>query len=259
MFARGETMASISDKWIDKLDILPAKDYITLTKAILKNEPEPKISSKFQPIATEIYGNLKERNRAKEGMRISRSNRNSYSNVTVTLQQSYSNVTQEEKKDTPPSSSPSSSPLLLPPTPPIINPPIIPPSSPPSSPPTEKREEACVTGARACVETPAETKTPKQTYSQRFEKLWEAYPRKEGKKNAFAAYQRAVRDGAKDEDILSGIEQYKDKLRRDGTEERFIAQGATFFNQRRWEDSYASAKESLMSAEDLEDMYAVFG
>ena len=68
-----------------------------------------------------------------------------------------------------------------------------------------------------------------------------------------------MRDGAKDEDILSGIEQYKDKLRRDGTEERFIAQGATFFNQRRWEDSYASAKESLMSAEDLEDMYAVFG
>lgn len=248
-------MASISEKWFDKLDMLPAKDYITLTKAILKGEPEPKISSKFQLIATELYADMTRMDNHKNRTR--RWREKCHGDVTAMSRLSHGDatVTQEEKKDTLPSSSPLSPPLLLPPTPPINNSPII----PSSSSLTEKREELSDTRPCARVETPTAEKKPKEAYSQRFEKLWEVYPRKEGKKNAFAAYQRAIRDGAKDEDILSGIERYKDKLRRDGTEERFIAQGATFFSQRRWEDSYGNAKENLMSAEDLEEMYAVFG
>lgn len=134
-------MPSISNKWIDKLDMLPARDYITLTKAILRDEPEPQITPKYQGIASEIYGNLRERERVKNAVRKSRCN----SNVTVTSPLRNSNVTcyvtQEEKREAPPPCSPSSSP------PHPLN------ITPYNPPPEEKREESCTPGAGACVKS----------------------------------------------------------------------------------------------------------
>lgn len=51
-------MAAIKDKWADKLDLLPSKDYIKLTKAILRDEPEPQITAKYQTIASDIYKDI---------------------------------------------------------------------------------------------------------------------------------------------------------------------------------------------------------
>ena len=51
-------MAAIKDKWVDKLDLLPSKDYIKLTKSILRDEPEPQITAKYQPIASDIYKDI---------------------------------------------------------------------------------------------------------------------------------------------------------------------------------------------------------
>ncbi len=134
-------MPSISNKWIDKLDMLPTRDYITLTKAILRGEPEPQITPKYQGIASEIYGNLRERERVKNAVRKSRCN----SNVTVTSSLRNSNVTcyvtQEEKREAPPPCSPSSSP------PHPLN------ITPYNPPPEEKREESCTPGAGACVKS----------------------------------------------------------------------------------------------------------
>ena len=51
-------MAAIKEKWADKLDLLPSKDYIKLTKSILRDEPEPQITAKYQPIASDIYKDI---------------------------------------------------------------------------------------------------------------------------------------------------------------------------------------------------------
>ena len=72
----------------------------------------------------------------------------------------------------------------------------------------------------------------------RFDKLWNLYPKKQGKQKAFEAYKKAIRDGASDEDIEAGIRNYAFYLEKTGTEQRYIKQGSTWFNQRCWNDDY---------------------
>ena len=237
-------MPSISNKWIDKLDMLPARDYITLTKAILRDEPEPQITPKYQGIASEIYGNLRERERVKNAVRKSRCN----SNVTVTSPLRNSNVTcyvtQEEKREAPPPCSPSS----FPPHPPNI--------TPYNPPPEEKREESPPdTGAGAGV------KGGVRSRRDRFEELWKIYPKKTGKTNAFADYERAVKDGVTDEEIRDGINRYCEYIRAGQLTDRYILNGSTYFHQRRWQDVYNPPDNGRggMSQEDWEEMNAVFG
>lgn len=237
-------MPSISNKWIDKLDMLPTRDYITLTKAILRGEPEPQITPKYQGIASEIYGNLRERERVKNAVRKSRCN----SNVTVTSSLRNSNVTcyvtQEEKREAPPPCSPSSSP------PHPLN------ITPYNPPPEEKREESPPdTGAGACV------KGGVRSRRDRFEELWKIYPKKTGKTNAFADYERAVKDGVTDEEIRDGINRYCEYIRTGQLTDRYILGGSTYFHQRRWQDEYDPPDNGRggMSEEDWEEMNAVFG
>ena len=268
-------MALISDKWKNELNSLSQKDYITLTKAILFDLPEPQISANNQYIADRIYASLKERTRAKEGMQKTRRERNNsvtlqecYSNNSVTLQECYG---QEERKE----GVPPCSPLPLPPTPPITNPPIIPPSQ-------EKREEVTDSaGAGACeneqipfegfepLDPPeSEVKHRKPTIAERFEALWAEYPKKQGKKNAFESYQRALKEGATDEVIADGIKRYKDYIASRPDGKKYTLDGSTYFYQKRWEDEYDTSaadgkdengKPAWMSQEDWEEMNAVFG
>ena len=238
-------MALISDKWKNELNSLSQKDYIALTKAILFDLPEPQISANNQYIADRIYASLKERTRAKEGMQKTRRERNNsvtlqecYSNNSVTLQECYG---QEERKE----GVPPCSPLPLSPTPPITNPPIIPPSQ-------EKREEALTgvcAGAGEEEQIPfegfepldppeSEVKHRKPTIAERFEALWAEYPKKNGKKNAFENYQRALKDGVTDEVIADGIKRYKEHIATKHTEDKYILIGSSYFQQRRWEDEY---------------------
>lgn len=71
-----------------------------------------------------------------------------------------------------------------------------------------------------------------------FEKLWKLYPNKKGKKNALAAYKRAIKKGVTNKKIQDGIVKYNKQIEIQGTEPRFIAQGSTWFNQERWNDEY---------------------
>lgn len=73
---------------------------------------------------------------------------------------------------------------------------------------------------------------------KRFIALWALYPKKQGKTDAFNAYQRAVKDGVTDEQISCGIEAYVAYLKARNTEEKYIKIGGTFFNQRSWDDDY---------------------
>lgn len=74
--------------------------------------------------------------------------------------------------------------------------------------------------------------------SQEFEELWSKYPRKEGKKAAFASYQRAKKKGATFDDVKAGILNYLDYIKIKKIEPQFIKQGSTWFNGEHWNDEY---------------------
>ena len=266
---------NIPDKWKNELNSLSQKDYITLTKAILFDLPEPQISENNQYIADRIYEGFKKTEYNKIAKRKSRTSIGRQFDVNLTSNGSQTEVNLTSNKEERKEGVPPCPPLPLPPTPPITNPPIIPPSQ-------EKREEA-LTGvcAGACEDEqisfegfepldPPESKVKhrKPTIAERFEALWTEYPKKNGKKNAFESYQRALKDGVTDEVIADGIKRYKEHIAAKHTEDKYILIGSSYFQQRRWEDEYETntavgkdenGKPAWMSQEDWEEMNAVFG
>lgn len=72
-----------------------------------------------------------------------------------------------------------------------------------------------------------------------FSEAWEAYPRKQGRKAALAAYEKAVKKGADKEAILKGVIAYADYVKRNGIESQYIKQGSTFFNGEHWGDDWS--------------------
>lgn len=270
---------NIPDKWKNELNSLSQKDYITLTKAILFDLPEPQISENNQYIADRIYEGLRKteynriaKQKAKQKSLNSNGNQTEFNRNSIGIQSEFkSNSNKEERKE----GVPPCSPLPLPPTPPITNPPIIPPSQ-------EKREEVPDSaGAGACENEqipfegfepldPPESKVKhrKPTIAERFEALWAEYPKKQGKKNAFESYQRALKEGATDEVIADGIKRYKDYIASRPDGKKYTLDGSTYFYQKRWEDEYDTSaadgkdengKPAWMSQEDWEEMNAVFG
>lgn len=261
---------NIPERWIPLLDTLNDKDLATLIRAILHNEDEPTVSKKNQAIIHSIYSDLSKVKRNNEYQKKFHSK--SYNNLNLILEKDLNNIRlrQEEKREASPPCSPSSSPPH-----PLINSPYNPPLE-------EKREEA-LTGvcAGACedeqisfegfepLEPPeSEVKHRKPTIAERFEALWAEYPKKNGKKNAFESYQRALKDGVTDEVIADGIKRYKEHIATKHTEDKYILIGSSYFQQRRWEDEYdtntadgkdENGKPAWMSQEDWEEMNAVFG
>lgn len=72
-----------------------------------------------------------------------------------------------------------------------------------------------------------------------FAEAWEAYPRKQGRKAALAAYEKAVKKGADKEAILKGVVAYADYVKRNGIESQYVKQGSTFFNGEHWGDDWS--------------------
>lgn len=84
---------------------------------------------------------------------------------------------------------------------------------------------------------------PREKAKPRFDEAWEAYPKKQGRKEAEIAYLRAIKSGVKHEDIMAGIEAYKAYLAREKIQEQYIKQGSTFFKQAAWADDYEPHKK----------------
>ena len=74
--------------------------------------------------------------------------------------------------------------------------------------------------------------------SERFDSLWKQYPNKKGKPKALTAYKKAIKEGTTDDEILKGIENYKQEIDLKRTDKQYIAHGSTWFNQKRWLDEY---------------------
>lgn len=78
----------------------------------------------------------------------------------------------------------------------------------------------------------------KNSIESDFNKLWELYPNKKGKKDAFNHYKRAIKNGATNKQIQNGIVSYKMDLAKNDWMKP--AMGSTWFNKERWDDDYES-------------------
>lgn len=75
-------------------------------------------------------------------------------------------------------------------------------------------------------------------YIAEFEDLWQQYPRKQGKAKALEAYKRARKAGVDKTTVLDGITRYNAQITANKTKSKYIMQGSTWFNGKRWEDEY---------------------
>ena len=81
---------------------------------------------------------------------------------------------------------------------------------------------------------PLKQRSSSAQFEQEFESLWALYPRKEGKKKALAAYERARRRGVSFEEVESGVQRYAEIGGQ--REMRYIKNGATWFTGECWND-----------------------
>lgn len=87
-------------------------------------------------------------------------------------------------------------------------------------------------------------------YSPEFEQCWAVYPRKIGKLSAWKAFSKAIKNGANYEEIGNGVIEYSKHLTANRTEQRFILHFATFINQQRYLDDYATERANQRRKSD---------
>ena len=78
----------------------------------------------------------------------------------------------------------------------------------------------------------------KKEISESFNKLWELYPKQEGRKAALEAYTKAINNGAEPEVIEKGIKRYLKHIQKTNKEPRYIKLLATYFEGEHWNDVY---------------------
>ena len=96
-----------------------------------------------------------------------------------------------------------------------------------------------------------ESSNDDKTLRDRFELIWKSYPRKEGKKKAFASYKRALKNDVTDEEIMEGIEKYNQYIKKEKTDRKYIAHGSTWFNENRWQDEYDVGQNKVREVADF--------
>ena len=92
--------------------------------------------------------------------------------------------------------------------------------------------------------------------AKEFESLWAMYPRKEGHDGAKKAYITARKSKALPttmEDVKKGLDAYCRKIEAEGTEKRYIMQGATFFRGRRWTDDFVISRDKFSQGMETHD------
>lgn len=101
----------------------------------------------------------------------------------------------------------------------------------------------------------------KKALEDDFDKLWQIYPRKERKSDAFKAYVKAIKSGVSNKTIYLGISNYKKHIQLNKIEPRFIKQGGTWFHQECWNDEYSSIQQSNTTRQQsvTEKMKLIYG
>ena len=99
--------------------------------------------------------------------------------------------------------------------------------------------------------------TQSSVYERDFEELWNLYPKKQGRREAFEAFKRAVRDGDTVDEIRTGILKYVEFIEQSKTEPRYVKHGSTYFRQRAWKDVYVMPQKGFgydMRTDDMSDV-----
>lgn len=87
-------------------------------------------------------------------------------------------------------------------------------------------------------EKPLPKNSASDIYKDEFDEVWSIYPNKKGKDKALKAYIKARKDGTTKEEIIKGLKAYINDIEVNKTPIQFIKHGATWFNQKAWQDDY---------------------
>ena len=87
------------------------------------------------------------------------------------------------------------------------------------------------------------SKLPDSDLRSSFESLWELYPHKRGKQQAFNHYKKAVKEGVTDDEIGKGIERYNQEIAFKRTAKDYITHGSNWFRDWKWEDDYETGNQ----------------
>ena len=79
---------------------------------------------------------------------------------------------------------------------------------------------------------------PRHDFSEEFERVWNRYPKKQGKSDALKAFNKARNEGISLETIEEGLDHYLFYISKKITDTKYIKNGSTWFNQHCWEDDY---------------------
>ena len=82
-----------------------------------------------------------------------------------------------------------------------------------------------------------------------FDKLWEIYPRRVGKKSAKSAFNRLPKKTQ--EKCIEGVKQYIKQISIYGTKKEHIKHPSTFINGEHWEDEFETEVEVKVTANDF--------
>lgn len=75
-------------------------------------------------------------------------------------------------------------------------------------------------------------------FSENFLSFYSAYPRKEGRKDAWKSWRKNVKEGALEQDMIEAAKKYAQRCQNEQREQKFIKQPATFLNGD-WRESLA--------------------
>ena len=89
---------------------------------------------------------------------------------------------------------------------------------------------------------------------ERFEYLWELYPNKKGKKQAEAAFKRAIKKGTTVDQIRDGIKAYNKYIKESNIDPKYVKRGSTFFQQEAWNDDWTPQRPKGSVDKFLEDL-----
>lgn len=94
--------------------------------------------------------------------------------------------------------------------------------------------------------SPAPSASP-SALEREFESIWAEYPRRQERKDAFAAYCSARKRGTTAEQIAQGVRAYCAYIERNRVDPKYIKQGGTFFCQQGWSDDWSGTFQTARS------------
>lgn len=87
-------------------------------------------------------------------------------------------------------------------------------------------------------------------YENEFEKLWNLYPNKKGKSKSLTKYILARKKGTTYEQVLKGINNYIEYIKKNQISLQYIKHGDTYFNNQCWLDEYEHENNNMSNNDE---------